>query len=47
MEQPRQEAQYGAFARAALAKQNGGFTLSCREVDVKMKGVEVDVKICC
>jgi hypothetical protein len=29
MEQPRQEAQYSAFARATLAKQYGGFTLSC------------------
>jgi hypothetical protein len=46
VEQTSKDAQYSAFARAALTKQNGRFALFGRKTDVKVKGVEVSIKCC-
>ena len=47
MEQTGQEAQYGAFARAALSQQDGDLANGGGETEFKMKGIEMGVELRC
>ena len=47
MKQARQESQDGTFARATFAQQDGGFTCFGSEAEVKVKGVEMSIELCC